>query len=340
MTKDQHIVEINVGSIQPDPDNLRKVFDEEELQALAENIREHGQLDPVQVFEQNPGTYDLWDGERRWRAARLINLPTLRAIVVPRPSAVDLLCKKISRFMQTKTLSKPEEVRALEQGLQALGLLDAPEKWPAAAKKLGARPSLLQERMRITKLAPELRAKFESGELDYSVSQALGKIEQMPLQKKIAEFVQKEDLTNRFAVLQFIPKVLEDPKRSLMESYDLAKHGEQYRYSAPRKKEEVPQQIEERIDDMLEDFRKSIRWFEAAGRQELIPHLTPSNFNTRRVITTVRHLNSISSAFISAYERQHHPNDTPAQKKATPQLKGSSKLLQDLKVTEKANEGQ
>src|SRR5690349_7799275 len=121
--KQQQIIDLPVSSIQPDPENLRKVFNEEDLHALAENISEHGQLDPVQVFERNPGTYDLWDGERRWPAAQLIKLPTLRAIVVPRPSDVDLLCKKISRFMQTKTLSKPEEVRALEQGLEALGVL-------------------------------------------------------------------------------------------------------------------------------------------------------------------------------------------------------------------------
>ena len=156
--------------------------------------------------------------------------------------------------MQTKTLSKPEEVRALEQGLQALGVLDKPDKWIAAAKKLGVRPSLLQERMRITRLAPELRAKFESGELDYSIAQTVGKIEQPSLQTKIAEFAMKEKLNNRFAVLQFIPKVLENPKRSLIESYDLAKSEEKYRYSAPRKRQEVPPQIEMRIDDMLENI--------------------------------------------------------------------------------------
>lgn len=330
--KDQEIVEIPVASVQPDPDNLRKIFDQDELQALADNIKEHGQLDPVQVFEQTPGTYDLWDGERRWRAVQLAGIPTLRAIVVARPSEVDLLCKKISRFMQTKTLSKPEEVRALEQGLQALGVLDKPEKWGAAAKKLGIRSSLLQERMRITKLTPELRTKFENGQLDYSISQTIGKIEQPSMQTKIADFVTKENLNNRFAVLQFIPKVLENPKRSLIESYDLAKSEEKYRYSAPRKSEEVPPQIEMRIDDMLEDMRKCLRWMEAAGRQDLIAHLTPDNFNTRRILTTLRQLNSITSAFISAYrERYGDSEPTPKARHQQPQLTGTTKLVEDLK---------
>jgi ParB family transcriptional regulator, chromosome partitioning protein len=332
--KNQEIVEIPVASVQPDPGNLRTVFDQDELQALAENIKEHGQLDPVQVFERVAGTYDLWDGERRWRAVQLVQLPTLRAIVVARPSEVDLLCKKISRFMQTKTLSKPEEVRALEQGLKSLGVFDKPDKWPTAAKKLGVPTGLLRERMRITKLVPELRAQFESGELNYSVSHTIGKIEQAPLQKKIADFVIKEGVHDRFAVLQFIPKVLENPKRSLIESYDLAKSEEQYRYSTPRKKEEVPAEIEKRIDDMLDDFRKCLRWLEAAGRQDLISHLTPENFNTRRVLTTLRHVSSMSGAFISAYDQRYGGAESPRVTRPQRQLMGSSKLLDDLKEKE------
>jgi len=329
--KQQRIVEISVAAVQPDPENLRKIFDQDELQALADNIKEHGQLDPIQVFERMPGTYDLWDGERRWRAVQIAGLSKLRAIVVPRPSDTDLLCKKISRFMQTKTLSKPEEVQALEQGLQALGVLNKPDKWATAAKKLGVKPALLQERMRIARLTPELRARFESGQLDYSVSQTIGKIEQPALQTKIADFVVEEGIHNRFAALHFIPRVLENPKRSLIESYDLAKSEEKYRYSAPRKKEEVPAQIEDRIDDMLEDLRKCLRWLEAAGRQDLISHLSPENFNTRRVLTTLRQLNSLTSAFVSAYGKRY--GSGPSTQKVQPQqLTGSTKLLEDLKL--------
>lgn len=207
--------------------------------------------------------------------------------------------------MQTKTLTKPEEVRALEEALKALGVFNKSERWPEAARKLGVKTSVLQERMRITKLTPELRERFERGEMHYSVSQALGKIAEPKLQARLADFTVKENLSNRFAVLQFIPAVLEDPKRSLMESYDIAKNAEKYRYAAPRREEEVPPQIEMKIDDMLEDFRKTIRWLEAAGRQDLIAHLTPENFNTRRILETLRHLASMAGAFLSAYNNRY-----------------------------------
>ena len=110
----------------------------------------------------------------------------------------------------------------------------------------------------------------------------------------------------------------------------MAKSDEKYRYSAPRKKEEVPAQIEDRLDDLLEDFRKCLRWMEAAGRQDLISHLTPENFNTRRVLTTLRQLNSLTGAFISAYGKRYGSDS--AQKFQSRRTTGSTKLLAELKV--------
>lgn len=321
-----HVVEIPLESITPDPENLRKHFDQDDLATLAENLKAHGQLDPIQVFVRSDGSYDLWDGERRWRAAKMAALPSLNAIVVSRPSDIDLQCKKISRFMQTRSLTFPEEVRALEEGLRVLDLLDRPDQWGSAAKKLGITPSLLAERMRITKLATDVRERFESGALDYSVSQTLGKIQDKRLQSSLADFVQRENLSSRFAVLQFIPAVLDDPKRSLMESYDLAKRNEKYRYSAPRKQEEVPTEVENRIDEMLEDFRRCIRWLEAAGKQDLLTFLHPQNFNTRRMVTTTRHLHGMLGAFLSAYQARYQSKNEPKSKR-TKQQRGAQHLL-------------
>jgi ParB/RepB/Spo0J family partition protein len=310
--KTEAIIDIHTESIRPDPENLRKTFDEADIQALAENISEHGQLDPISVFRREDGSYDLWDGERRWRACRLMNKNTMRAIVVPKPTPVDLLCKKISRAMQTRTLGFQEEVRALEEGLRALGVYDNTARWTWAAKKLGILPSLLRERMRITKLSPNLRAEFEAEKLDYSTAQTLGKIEDVKRQEQIAEFVQREDLSNRFAVLSFIPTALEHPKKSLLEAYDLAKQRERekYRYAKPRK-EEVPRAVVERIDEMLADFRKCEGWLEAAGKEGLIQYLLPQNFNTKRLLNTFRTVHAMLSAFLTAYEAKKPKKPKP-----------------------------
>ena len=327
------VIEIPVNEITPDPENLRKEFDNDDIQALAENLKEHGQLDPIQVFRTSDGKYDLLDGERRWRAAQLAGLGFLKGIVVARPSSTELLCKKISRFMQTRSLSFPEEVRALEEGLRTLGVYTKPGEWGAAAKKLGVTSSVLRERMRITKLTPELRKKFEVGELDYSVSQTIGKIDDSRLQTKIAAFVEEEELSNRFAVLRFIPAVLENPKRSLMESYEIANRRSDNLYAVPRKKEEVPREVKDRIDEMLEDFRRSLRWLEEAGRQDLIEFLHPQHFNTRRVVTTARHLYGMLGAFLSAYQAQYGAVAKP--RKEGQMLETAKNLLKEAELLDK-----
>ncbi|RXJ54631.1 ParB/RepB/Spo0J family partition protein [Candidatus Marinarcus aquaticus] len=77
----KHIVEIDVETIQANPNQPRKIFDEEKLKELSESIQKHGLLQPVTVIEDNKGGYTLVAGERRLRAHKLAGLPTIKAIV-------------------------------------------------------------------------------------------------------------------------------------------------------------------------------------------------------------------------------------------------------------------
>lgn len=69
------------AEIIPNPQQPRRVFNEEELSELTESIREHGILQPLVVSERKDGTYELIAGERRWRASRRVGLATVPAIV-------------------------------------------------------------------------------------------------------------------------------------------------------------------------------------------------------------------------------------------------------------------
>ena len=84
MTTAATITTVPITQLVPDSANLREHFDQEDIEALGRNLVEQGQLDPIQVFE-SVGTahYDLYDGERRWRAAQLM-------------WAYGLLCKPLS----------------------------------------------------------------------------------------------------------------------------------------------------------------------------------------------------------------------------------------------------
>ena len=68
--------------VEPNPDQPRRDFDEEELQALAESISIHGVIQPLTVREVGNGYYQIIAGERRWRASRLAGLSEVPAIIM------------------------------------------------------------------------------------------------------------------------------------------------------------------------------------------------------------------------------------------------------------------
>lgn len=74
--------------IDPNPDNPRIIFREDQMNQLLDSIREVGIKVPLSVYPDGH-RYILIDGERRWRCARKLNLPTVPALVQPRPSRLE-----------------------------------------------------------------------------------------------------------------------------------------------------------------------------------------------------------------------------------------------------------
>ncbi len=291
------IILISVKNIVPDPENLRQVFDEQEIRALADNLIELGQTDPIQVFLRDDGTYDLFDGERRWRAAKLARLGELKAIVIPRPSSNDLLVKKVSRLMQTKTLGFPEEINALEQGLRALNCYDDTNKWPHAAKMLGIPLQVLRERMRVKQLSKKLQNSFEKGSLDYTIAMTLGRISNTKRQEELASFIEENNLSNRFVTTKFIQAAIEFPSKSALEIYERARLKERFRYAEPRV-EDLPASIVDKLDIILLDIQKVQGWLETISKENMLDELSESKFNTRRFWMSAGRLHKMLEAFI------------------------------------------
>ena len=73
---------VDIGRIVPDPDQPRKVFDADDLGLLAASMRDIGQQVPVHVrWDAGRDRWVLIDGERRWRAAQQVGLPTLNVVI-------------------------------------------------------------------------------------------------------------------------------------------------------------------------------------------------------------------------------------------------------------------
>lgn len=71
-------LEIDINLIYPDPNQPRKIFDEEKLSELAESIKEHGLIQPITIKDDGTGKYILIAGERRYRAHLLAGLEKIK----------------------------------------------------------------------------------------------------------------------------------------------------------------------------------------------------------------------------------------------------------------------
>lgn len=69
------------AKLQPDPNQPRKYFPEASIRELADSIKARGQLHPIMAYEGPKRQLIILDGERRWRAAKLLKLQKLDVIV-------------------------------------------------------------------------------------------------------------------------------------------------------------------------------------------------------------------------------------------------------------------
>jgi ParB family chromosome partitioning protein len=160
--------DLKVAEVHPNPNQPRKRFDDDALQALADSLGERGVLQPVLVRPSPAGTgFELVAGERRWRAARLAGLETLPAIVRERDDATtleDALIENVAR----EDLNPVEEARAVAGLVEELGLTRE-----AVAKRIGRSRVAVSNLLRILDLPDEALDLLEAGSLTEGHGRAL-----------------------------------------------------------------------------------------------------------------------------------------------------------------------
>ena len=116
------LAEIPIDQLSPNPQQPRHQFDDDALAELAASIRRHGVLQPVLVSEDGPRRFILVTGERRWRAAQLIGLETIPAVIRERLESADQLELALVENLQRRDLTPLEEARAFDHLRSSLGL--------------------------------------------------------------------------------------------------------------------------------------------------------------------------------------------------------------------------
>lgn len=107
---DEKIQMIDVDKIHPNPDQPRKKFDKESMEELSNSIKTHGIIQPIIIVKDSEG-YMIIAGERRWRAAKNIDLEEVPCIV-KHYTGKQLLEVSLIENLQRKDLNVIEEARA------------------------------------------------------------------------------------------------------------------------------------------------------------------------------------------------------------------------------------
>jgi len=185
-----NVVELNVVDIEPMPNQPRKIFDEKKLEELADSVREHGVIQPI-IVEKAESGYHIVAGERRWRAAKIVGLKTMPAIIKDYTESKRKQVALIENI-QREDLNVMEVARALKE-LMELDEYSVSE----VAKVTGKSQSAVSNIVRLLKLTPEVQKYVLDGKLVEGQARALLAIEDSEEQIKIANRVIEKKLTVR-----------------------------------------------------------------------------------------------------------------------------------------------
>ncbi len=175
----QSLQEININSISPNPYQARTVWDQQELDELAESIKSNGLLQPILVRPAANG-FELIAGERRFRAAKLASLSTIPALV---RSATDqqLLELALIENIHRANLNPIERAKCYQNYLNTFSLTQA-----EAAQRLGEDRSVIANYLRLLDLPEAIKQMLTKRQLTMGHARAILALPTEQLRQKLA----------------------------------------------------------------------------------------------------------------------------------------------------------
>lgn len=181
--------------VEPNPDQPRRDFDEEELQALSESIQAHGVIQPLTVRELENGYYQIIAGERRWRAARLADLSEIPAVIIEADDKKAMELALIEN-LQRQDLNPVEEAMGYQSLIEEYGLTQE----ETAAQVGKSRPAVANS-LRLLGLCPEVLERLRKGELTSGHARAVLSLKDPKKQQQAAQKIIALGLSVRQAEL-------------------------------------------------------------------------------------------------------------------------------------------
>ena len=179
--------DIELNKIKPGKYQPRRVFDESELQELADSISHNGVIQPIVIRKIGNG-YELIAGERRWRASKIAGLDKIPAIIRSLTDEEALAIALIENI-QRKDLNIIEESHGYKRLIDEFKLTHE-----ELAKITGRSRSHISNILRLLNLVDAVQDMVLNNKLDMGHARALLPLSE-DLQLPVAEKVVAENLT-------------------------------------------------------------------------------------------------------------------------------------------------
>ncbi|MBO5024365.1 MAG: ParB/RepB/Spo0J family partition protein [Clostridia bacterium] len=213
---------VRISEVEPNPDQPRKSFENEPLEALAESIAQHGIIQPI-VVRPRDGMYMIVTGERRWRAARMAGLSEVPVMII---EADDKKAAELALVenIQRKDLNPVEEAQAYADLIEEYSYTQE-----EISKKVGRSRSSIANSLRLLDLPDAVLEKLAQGELSEGHAKVLLGIKDAEKLEKAAETVISRELSVRETekLVKALNETKEEPEVRIVYDVDHTKALEQ-----------------------------------------------------------------------------------------------------------------
>jgi ParB family chromosome partitioning protein len=187
------VLSLPIESIRPNPRQPRRDFPAEEIDPLADSIREQGLLQPVLVRRAAGGAYELIAGERRWRAAARAGFEQLPAIV-REASDEEMLPLALVENLVREDLNPIDEALAYKELAEAFDWTQE-----EIARWVGRGRANVANTMRLLNLPPALQDEVREGRLSRGHARALLACRDEQQMQALHEQIRSQELSVREA---------------------------------------------------------------------------------------------------------------------------------------------
>ena len=202
--------EVPTEALEPNPVQPRAAMNPARLDELAASIQESGMVQPILVRRVGE-RFQIIAGERRWRAAQKLGLPTV-PVTVREVADERLLELALVENIQRQELTPVEEAAAFQKLQDELRLTQE-----EVARKVGRDRSTVANTLRLLRLPKEIREQLSAGALDAGHGRALLALDSQEEQLALAREAARKGLSvreveRRVALLR-APRGVKEKKR-------------------------------------------------------------------------------------------------------------------------------